>query len=97
MSDTKEENEVAYIEATFVSPMQWHLDDYEEELAEAGVSGITTADIKDVFIKYGECTIHLNNGETIHLGQGRFGETDYKWPDRFGLYNDRWIKLKEEG
>lgn len=98
MSEEKEErknNELAYIEATFVSPMQWHLDDYEDELAEAGFSGITLDDIKDVFIKYGECVIHLKVGKTIILGQGRFGETDYKWPESFGLYNEGWDELHE--
>lgn len=98
MSKEKKEgkkNELAFIEATFVSPMQWHLEDYEDELAEAGVSGITMADIKDVFIKYGECTIHLNNGESISLGQGRFGETDYKWPEEFSLWNEEWYQLHE--
>ena len=93
MSEEEKKNEVAFIEATFESPMQWHLEDYKEELKELGITCLTYDDIADVFIKYGECTIHLKNGERISLGQGSFGEPDYKWPTNFELYNEEWYEL----
>ena len=89
----KKKDKVTHIEAWYASPVRWSLDDYEDELEDAGISGLTTDDIKDVDIKYGECTITLKNGEVIDLGQGDFGETDYKWPEEFKLFSEYWIEL----
>jgi len=91
---------VAHIEAIYAAPMSWeisiHHDEYHDELIDAGITELRLEDIADVHIKYGECTITLKNGNTINLGQGNFGETDYKWPVSFGLYSEKYDQLAED-
>lgn len=91
---------VAHIEAIYAAPMSWEIsiyhDEYHDELIDAGITELRLEDIADVHIKHGECTITLKNGNTIDLGQGNFGETDYKWPVSFGLYSEKHDQLAED-
>ena len=96
-SENQEESTpVAHIEANFSAPMSWELRVYAEDLEEAGITELRLEDIEGVWIKYGECTIKLKNGNEISLGQGNFGETDYKWPESFALYSESWSQLAED-
>tara|TARA_B100001094_G_C17812360_1_gene614441 strand:+ start:25 stop:369 length:345 start_codon:yes stop_codon:yes gene_type:complete len=105
-SENKEEEEsklVAHIEAKYEAPMSWEIMVYHDELIDAGVTideetgeiELRLEDIADVHIKHGECTIELKNGNTINLGQGNFGETDYKWPENVALYSEGYDQLAE--
>ena len=98
-SENEKEDEsklVAHIEAIYAAPMSWEIRIYHDELIDAGITELRLEDIADVHIKHGECTITLKNGNTIDLGQGDFGETDYKWPVSFGLYSEKYDQLAED-
>ena len=94
---TKPKGTVNYIEATYECTVYW--DDICERVEYLHGFVLTIDMVSEIYAKYAEIVIELHEpqGEeeltSISLGQGHFPETDYKWPLRFYVADDRYNEL----
>lgn len=83
MTDDKR---IDYIEGVYECFLGWRL---PEDL------NITMKDVDHVWIKYGNCEIHLKNGDIIKPEP--MGEmNDFKWPVKTKIMNAEYDELEEE-
>lgn len=74
-----------YIECLYTVPIVWDLEELE----------IDWSKVKDHYIKYGSLNITYNDGREEEY-YGNIGETDYKWADTEGFYDEDWNEVNEE-
>lgn len=80
------EKRIEYIEGVYECYLGWRL---PEDL------NITMDDVSHVWIKYGNCEIHLKNGDIIK--PDACGDmNDFKWPEKIKIMNDDYDQLNEE-
>ena len=73
-----------YIECLYTAPVVWDLEELE----------IDWSKVKDHYIKYGSLHITYSDGRKEEY-YGDFGETDYKWADTEGFYDEDWNEVNE--